>query len=933
LFAIGDLREHGWFNISTLMLTPSNEPVGGSWLQELFEKSLTLDPAERADFLSSLSTDNPVVAQQIRDLLLADEAYREHRTVSATPLIDDLHSQRSSAYVEARIGAWRIVKPIGRGGMGEVFLVERADGTYKQLAALKRLHGTRSGDATTRFERERQALAELAHPNIARLLDGGYGDDSQPYLVLEFIDGAALLDAIATWSLPLRLQLFVKLCNAVHYAHQRLIIHRDLKPSNVLVRADGDPVLLDFGIAKFIESTTLAPADETATQAFTPAYASPEQKAGRRVTTATDVYSLGMMLIDVARDCPTTTSSKNRELGLIISRATSDEADRRYASALALAEDITRFLQEKPVLAAPDSAFYRIRKFVGRNRLAVMTSALVTVLFAGLIVQVLVERERALEAKISAEKNARDAAVQAKAASQSLEVLRNALESLAPNETAGGIVTVNALLDKTYEQIRSNNSGTPVDRSISAMVGKLYFSTANLDRSQEALEFALSTAPPESAAQAKEQAEVLAVLSNIYGMQQKHTEARATIDKAYKLRQTWLADNPVELARGEAEVALRAKFRGDPQAAVSGYERALSYLAGRTDANGLLANILVVSAEPKTLIGQAQEALTQLNQAEVILKTLPKNERNRYELERLLGLGTVFQKLERFTEAEDVLRKALAHAIEIFGRTHWETGASRTELANFLFTQNRFREALAIEEENYQIELKERPNYPGNLAATEMNLGYTHWFVGNFSSARRLLEKSYARVESGLDTSEVRWSFILLLTRIAVSQGDFDRARELQARHLGRVQLAYPDDNEKINETRMRLAIIERRAGKCDSALALLLVAESAPRLRQEHATLFDHNRAVCLHRAGRTREAIALLDSPKAEYPEKHVTRIARALEEAEIRAGGGDPKKARELIALATTLSEQHFFADSEGAKSTKQRAAQILASPTRR
>jgi eukaryotic-like serine/threonine-protein kinase len=930
---IGDLREHGWFNISTLMLTPLNESVCGSWLQELFEKSLALDPAERADFLSSLSTDNPVIAQQIRDLLVADEAYREHRTISAAPLIDDLIAPRSSARSETRIGAWRIVKPIGRGGMGEVFLVERADSTYKQLAALKRLHGTRTGDATTRFERERQALAELAHPNIARLLDGGHGEDNQPYLVLEYIEGEALLDAVATWTLPLRLQSFVKLCNAVHYAHQRLIIHRDLKPSNVLVRTNGEPVLLDFGIAKFIESTTLIPADETATQAFTPAYASPEQKAGRRVTTATDVYSLGMMLSDVTRDCTAATSSKNRELSLIIRRATADEADRRYPSALAFAEDINRFLQEKPVLAAPDSVLYRIRKFVGRNRLAVIASAFASALFAGLILQVLVERERAIEAKISAEKNARDATVQAKAASQSLEVLRTALESLAPNETAGGIVTVNALLDKTYEQIRSNNSDTPVDRSIAAVVGKLYFSTANLDRSQEALEFALGTAPPESTAQAKEQAEVLAVLSNIYGMQQKHTEARATIEKAYKLRQTWLADNPVELARGEAEVALRAKFRGDAQAAASGYERALSHLAGRTDANGLLANILVVAAEPKTAIGQAQKALTQLNQADVILKTLPKNERNRYELERLLSLGTVFQKLERLPEAEEVLRKAVAHAIEIFGQTHWETGASRTKLANFLFTQNRFREALTIEEENYEIELKERPNYPENLASTEMNLGYTHWFVGNFSSARRLLEKSYARVESGLDTSEARWPFILLLSRIAVSQGDLNRARELQTKHLARVQRTHPGDSEKINETRMRLAIIERRAGKCDSALALLLVAEGAPLLRQEHATLFDHNRAVCLDRAGHNREAIALLDNPKAEYPEKHVTRIDRALEEAEIRASGGDPKKARELIALATALSEQHFFAGSEGAKLTKQRAAQILASPTRR
>jgi eukaryotic-like serine/threonine-protein kinase len=143
---------------------PPNEAIAGSWLQALFEKSLTLDPAARADFLDSLSTDDPPAAEQIRNLLIADEAYRDHRTISATPLIDELNEPRSSAASGERVGAWRIVKAIGRGGMGEVFLVERADGNYQQRAALKRLHGPSTRDATARFERERQALAELAHP-------------------------------------------------------------------------------------------------------------------------------------------------------------------------------------------------------------------------------------------------------------------------------------------------------------------------------------------------------------------------------------------------------------------------------------------------------------------------------------------------------------------------------------------------------------------------------------------------------------------------------------------------------------------------------------------------------------------------------------------------------------------------------------------------
>ena len=197
-----------------------------------------------------------------------------------------------------RIGTYRLLSELGAGGMGTVFLAERELGDTRQRVALKLIRGFPTREARARLARERTLLAELNHPNIARLLDGGDSEDGQPYLVMEYVDGELLLAYCAKRALGVeaRLALFVQLCRAVQHAHQHLIVHRDIKPANVLVREDGTPVLLDFGIGKLLDGTD---PDAAATRVFTPAYAAPEQVEGRHVTTATDVYALGCVLFEL----------------------------------------------------------------------------------------------------------------------------------------------------------------------------------------------------------------------------------------------------------------------------------------------------------------------------------------------------------------------------------------------------------------------------------------------------------------------------------------------------------------------------------------------------------------------------------------------------------------------------------------------------------
>ena len=412
-------------------------------VREILELSLELAPDRRPAYLKDACAGNTALRQEVETLLAANEqagtGFLAGNAVEASPTLAEPPEPVSLA--GARIGPYRIVEEIGHGGMGTVYRAVRADDQYRKQVAIKVVRGGLGDEFRVhRFRAERQILANLDHANIARLLDGGATEDGQPYVVMEYIEGRPIDEYCdqRTLAVSERLKLFRTVCSAVAYAHQRLVIHRDIKPANILVTKDGEPKLLDFGIARILDpEETGVEQTVTVMRLMTPEYASPEQVRGEPITTASDVYSLGVVLYGlltgrrpygrasrVPRDivqavietepekpsasitrADTTTAqtvSETRDeipeklqrrlrgdLDNIVLKALRKEPERRYASVEQFSEDIRRHLEGLPVIARPDTFLYRTSKFVSRHKGGVAAAIIVLLtLVVGLAVTV-----------------------------------------------------------------------------------------------------------------------------------------------------------------------------------------------------------------------------------------------------------------------------------------------------------------------------------------------------------------------------------------------------------------------------------------------------------------------------------------------------------------------------------------------------------------
>ena len=398
-------------------------------LESLFDAAMEQAPAKRSAFLLQACPDDPELRAEAESLIRSHESAGDF---IESPAVEEKFARElmDSGYLPMpRIGPYKIIRELARGGMGTVFLAVRDDDQYRMQVAIKLLkRNLNSESVVKRFKSERQILAGLDHPSIARLLDGGTTPDGIPYFVMEFIDGNPIDDYCRTRELSVtdRLQIFRAVCSAVHYAHRNLVIHRDLKPANILVTSEGLPKLLDFGIAKLLDAQNRADAVASmGLRLMTPRYASPEQLRGLPVTTSSDVYSLGVLLYElltgehpyrtssqlpfeiaqaICEQHPEKPSSRVRanpetgksaasaqslrkrlsgDLDCIVMKALSKEPESRYASVEQLSEDIRRHLESRTVIARKDSLAYRTGKFIGRNRVAAIAAALIALALLG----------------------------------------------------------------------------------------------------------------------------------------------------------------------------------------------------------------------------------------------------------------------------------------------------------------------------------------------------------------------------------------------------------------------------------------------------------------------------------------------------------------------------------------------------------------------
>jgi eukaryotic-like serine/threonine-protein kinase len=365
-------------------------------IDQLFEQVLD-QPAERRQQFLDDATSDPRLKAAVRQLLDASGSTGSFSSILSGDHVISALEEAAEESLPAAIGPFRVVRQIGRGGMGTVLLAERAGSDFHQVVAIKLLRrGLDTDDLLRRFRAERRILAALNHPHIAKLVDGGSTPDGRPWLAMEYVDGTPLPEYCSARNLAPRerVHLARSVALAVQEAHRNLVIHRDIKPSNVLVTADGVPKLLDFGIAKLIDDDTGdsdAPETRTGLRLLTPRYAAPEQRRAERVSTATDVFQLGVLLVetmtgsrpDAESLAGTVPAGLPGDLARIAAMALRDDQARRYASAAAFVDDLDRWLDGRPVSARPDSMAYRTRKFLQRHRWVAPAAALALVLGAG----------------------------------------------------------------------------------------------------------------------------------------------------------------------------------------------------------------------------------------------------------------------------------------------------------------------------------------------------------------------------------------------------------------------------------------------------------------------------------------------------------------------------------------------------------------------
>ena len=548
-------------------------------IEDLLDAALDQPPADRAAFVQRRSSDNPALRQRVLELLAASDdagdfmetGPQDQTTTQDAPELADASGQ---------IGPWRIIELLGRGGMGEVYKAHRDDGIYTQTVALKLLRGDQDA-MLTRFESERQILADLHHPGIARLIDGGMTPDGRPYMAMEFIDGCPLSQWLQQQrpSLQRRLQLFLDLCPAVSYAHSRLVVHRDIKPDNILVDHEGRPHLLDFGIAKINPQGLSA----NATQALaTPNYAAPEQFTADTITTATDVYGLGAtlyfllcqrppielegmslprMLDRICHAQPKPPSLRvsgaaiaplRGDLDAICGKALARDPQQRYPSAQALADDLRRHLAKEPVSARTPSFAYRAGRLLRRHALAASaTLAVVLSLAIGLGATSWQAHKAANERDIARREAARLSTMRGSI----LRLFRSAASELDTDR-----LTARELFSKSAANIERDFGDDPATAAaLMQMLGELQLFTEDYAAARELLERA--RALPQEQVDAQVQASININLAHLAYRDGDYDLARTLYDKAmavwadspqrYPAERIWAATLASQLARAQ----------------------------------------------------------------------------------------------------------------------------------------------------------------------------------------------------------------------------------------------------------------------------------------------------------------------------------------------------------------------------------------------
>lgn len=760
-------------------------------IKEIFNKALELNVSERENFVREKCRDHPERLDELLSLLQAHEQDgpldSPFQNIKKSVFIDDEPRQMS----DKKIGPYRIIRELGRGGMGLVYLAERDDDQFDQKVALKLIpSGITSENQNLRFLAERQILSNLNHRNIAKLLDGGITGNNLPWFAMEFISGKPI-DIYCDdnqLSISERLNLFIDVCSAIQYAHQKLVIHRDLKPSNILVTEDGLIKLLDFGIAKTLNPDELldhrVPVTKTGLLPLTPAYASPEQIRNENITTASDIYQLGVILYelltgfrpyDVTGQSPseveqivchseptrpstaitkaptghTETEQSAEEISIarqtrpdqlqkylrgdldtIILKALQKDPERRYESAEKMASDISNYLNGQPVSAHPDSYLYRSQKFVKRHSLGVASTIAIILLLLGYAATITWHSQQTEAALLQAQQETLKA-------EQVTGFLMEMFEASDPNEYPGLAVTAGDILESGVQNAERLADQPEIQSQMFDLTGRIYMNLGQYEQAETLLQRGLEIRQNIYETGHAEISKSLHNVGVLYWNRGQYHTAEEYLREAFQLKEEIYTGQNESLAATMTALAI-----------------VLKELRNFEEAEPLYRDALAMNLE---LFGEIHESVA-------------------YSLN---NLGNYLESIGEYQQAEEHYQKSLDIYIELYGENHPLVAGRLNNLGGLQLINGDIREAKRYHEEALRIRQSIFNDMHPDVAESFHNLGEVHMDLEYYEKAKEYLDIALSIRRSVLDPAHPNTSQTVNVLGILKSRtGDFEAATE-----------------------------------------------------------------------------------------------------------------------------------------------------------
>lgn len=909
-------------------------------VDSLFAGALERPAAERRAFLDACGCD-PELRREVERLLAADERID---TFLETPAGEALGLPVPWSDEGGRVGPYRLLRRIGSGGMGTVYLARRDDEHFERLVAVKVLRSDlESPEARQRFMVERQILARLEHPNIARLYDGGCTEDGRPYLVMELVEGLPVDRYCDRHRLTVdqRLDLFRRICAAVQYAHQHLLVHRDLKPGNILVTPEGEPKLLDFGIAKQLGPEEEEDAGDGAfpdLRAMTPVYASPEQVQGKAITTASDVYSLGVLLYELLAgrspyrvvhrrgqeleaailgaelEPPSRTLFRPEEpapesiaeargtlpaalgrrlrgdLDHIVLCALRKDPQRRYTSVALLSQDLENHLALLPVTARPGTVSYRAGKFVRRHRTAMVGALLAALLGITLLTSFVIQGRRVARERDKAR--------------YTLAFLVSTFQQADPYHSRGELLTAREMLDQGADRaVRELNSQPDVQAALMDSIGQVALGLGRYDQAEPLLERALALRRKTFGPQSLEVAESLEHLAELKKERSQLKVAEGLLRQSLALKRRLLGDRDLAVAKTLNELGTLLADEIKISEAEAVHREALAIARQEEGPAGpTVAESILGLAKRKNERGD-YAAAERLFREGLAVERRALGDQDPQVYRDQTDLGEILFEANKYREAEALLRQSLAVQQKILGREHPDVVTTLINLGMTVQRLGRFTEAEVIDREALQI--------------ARSQFGPTHWRVGiilgNLGSALVGQEKP-DKIREGIpyyqealavrrqnlgDRDPLVAQIYLLLAGAHRRLQEADQALPLAQKALALIEQAEGRDHPHVAFALRELGTDYQYLGRCDKAEPYLRraldirrkgLAADSPDVANAKTTLGD-----CLINLGRYAEADILLREAdatlSAQFPADDyrvaITRSLRARLE-RVRRGG---------------------------------------------